>query len=340
MKILNQHAPMSRRIQADFRGGSLDVLCGELLESQRKAWPQLEEAYDSLHGVRVRDLRCKGFFVRLQHNPGRMRSTLAGVDGKAMGERSCFLCHQNLPEAQKAILYHDEYLILCNPMPLFPLHLTISHVDHAPQAIADHMGTFIDLTADLGDRWMVLYNGPQCGASAPDHLHFQAVPSGHTPVEREIGEAKRLLTVSIRKGASLYCVSDLGREVAIIESVDPAALSEAFADYLNALKARLSLSPDEEPMLNIAGLYEEKRWRLLIFPRRKHRPRSFFMEGDARIVVSPAVIEMAGVLVTPFEKDFERLDSRDAEAIYREVSLSTGVNPSSAVVKYRINYYR
>ena len=209
-------------------------------------------------------------------------------------------------------------------MPVFSSHFTVSHLDHRLQAIAEHIDTLLQLMVDFGSGWTVLYNGPKCGASAPNHLHFQAAPSGQMPIEKEIRGEKRLTLNKQVDGVLLYRMRDLGREVIILEGDDPMAVGNAFKGYLNALKKVLLLN--EEPMMNIAGFYnerkwEERRWRLVIFPRRKHRPDDFFREGDARVVVSPGVIDMGGLLVTPVEKDFERLDGAAVESIYGEVSL-------------------
>jgi len=118
-------------------------------------------------------------------------------------------------------------------------------------------------------------------------------------------------------------VSNLGREAILLQGSDPIAVERAFKGFLNVLQNVLLLN--EEPMMNIAGFYEERKWRLIIFPRRKHRPDAFFKEGNDRVVVSPGVIDMAGVLVTPVEKDFERLDVATVEGIYREVSLEGNI---------------
>jgi hypothetical protein len=209
-------------------------------------------------------------------------------------------------------------------MPVFSSHFTISHLDHRLQAINEHIDTFLQLIADFGSGWTVLYNGPKCGASAPDHLHFQATPSGQMPIEQEIREERRLTPIKRVDGVFLYRVRDLGREVIIMEGDDPMGIGDAFKNFLQALK---KVNPvDGEPMVNIAGFYEEskgkeRKWQLVIFPRRKHRPEAFFRDGDARVVISPGVIDMGGVLITPVEKDFSRLDAAAVEGIYEEVSL-------------------
>jgi ribosomal protein S18 acetylase RimI-like enzyme len=299
--------------------GNLPNLCLALLKEQKKTWPDLRLGYESLKKVRERDLPYRGFSVRLQCNPGRIKSSTAVVDAENRGERRCFLCLDQLPENQKGIFYRSDYLILCNPMPVFSSHFTVSHIDHRLQAIAEHMETFLQLMADLGSGWTVLYNGPKCGASAPDHLHFQVAPSGQMPIEKEILEENRLSLMIQLEGVLLYRVGSLGREATLMVGDKPEPLRSVFNHYLNALKKVLFI--EEEPMINIAGFYDDKRWRLVIFPRRKHRPDTFFREGEDRMVVSPGVIDMGGLLITPVEKDFERLDAMTVEKIYQEVSL-------------------
>jgi hypothetical protein len=323
MGLAIQPAILNQKTYATFDGGTgfkdLPGLCLELLSQQQKAWQDLREGFESLKDVRERDLSCQGFSVLLQHNPRRMKSSLAGVGEKNLLERPCFLCLDHLPEAQKGILYRRDYLILCNPMPVLSSQLTISHLDHHFQTILEHLDAFFQLMADFGSGWVILYNGPKCGASAPDHHHFHAARSGKMPLEKEIRHENRLTLIKKVEGALLYRVKNIGREVVLLEGDDPMAVGRAFKIFLSALKRALLI--DEEPMINIAGFYEEGRWRLFIFPRRKHRPDAFFREGDDRIVVSLGVIEMQGLLVTPMGKDFERLNSAAVESIYEEVSL-------------------
>jgi hypothetical protein len=297
----------------------LGELCLDLLLEQKKGWPDLMKGYESFEGRAERDIPCNGFSVRVQHNPGRIKSSTANVGKKGVEDRGCFLCLDRLPEDQNGILYRDEFLILCNPAPILTAHLTVSHVDHCRQVITEHIETFLRLMADFGSGWVVLYNGPRCGASAPHHLHFQAAPSGQMPIEKDIREQKRLVLKEQREGVLFYRVEGLGREVVILEGEDQAAVGTGFIGFLKDLQK--SLLPSEEPMMNIVGLYEAGRWQLAIFPRRKHRPDAFFKKGKDRLVVSPGVIDMAGILVTPVERDFERLDAAAVKGIYKEVSL-------------------
>ena len=311
---------LAKKIYGTFDGGkSLTGLCLELLSEQSRTWPDLQEGYASLKEVRERTLSCSGFSVRLQFNPGRMKSTVAPVGSAEAKKGECFLCLNHLPEGQKGILYRGEFLILCNPAPVFHSHFTISHVEHRPQSIAENVDTFLRLMTDFGPGWTVLYNGPRCGASAPDHLHFQAVPSGRMLIEKELREERRSTLRAKENDVLLYRLKDLGREVILLEGNDQTALSPAFKRFLDKMKD--VLVQDSEPMMNIAGFLEGTTFRLVIFPRRKHRPEAFFGEGENRIVVSPGVIDMGGVLITPVEKDFKRLDASAVESIYAEVSL-------------------
>ena len=311
---------LTQKIYANFkRGGDLPGLCLKLLLEQKNGWQDFREGCESLKNVRERDLSCRNFLVRIQHNPRRLKSSTAGAGPNNENEQPCFLCLDHLLQGQKGILYRGKYLILCNPMPILSSHFTVSHLDHRLQAIAEHIGTFLQLMVDLGPSWVTLYNGPKCGASAPEHLHFQAAQSGQMPIEKEIRDGDRLALVKEMDDVLLYRVNNLGREAILLEGSDPIAVERAFKGFLNGLQNALLLNA--EPMINIVGLYEERKWRLIVFPRRKHRPDAFFKEGNNRVVVSPGAIDMGGLVITPVGKDFERLDTAAVENIYKEVSL-------------------
>jgi hypothetical protein len=230
---------------------------------------------------------------------------------------------EHLPESQKGILYRNEYLILCNPRPIFHSHFTISHVDHRGQTIVRDIQTLMRLLAEFGSGWTVFYNGPKCGASAPDHLHFQAAPSGQMLIEREMHEEKRFADQKRIDEVLFYRLRDMGRAIVVIEGANSASIEGIFKSFMNSLRRVLRLA--EEPMMNIAGYCEGEKWRLVIFPRRKHRPDAFFKKEEARVVISPGLIDMGGVLITPLEKDFDRLNAAAVEKIYREVSLESEV---------------
>lgn len=305
----------------------LSEICVELLSEQKRTWQDLQDGYESLKQVRERDISCNGFSVRLQFNPGRMKSSTADMRGGDVKERRCFLCMDHLPDDQKGILYRSEYLILCNPMPVFSSHFTVSHIEHRRQSISENIHIFLQMMVDLGIGWTFLYNGPKCGASAPDHLHFQVVPLGMMPIEEEIEKQKTLPRAINIDRISLNRVLGIGREAIILEGEDSRAVGNIFMALLKGLKRVLRVAnlSEEEPMVNILGFYKKKKWYLVVFPRRKHRPDIYFKEGDARVVVSPGAIDMGGVLITPVAKDFERLDAAAVESIYREVSLEGGI---------------
>ena len=198
------------KIHAEFNGrdtsSDLAHLCLALLTEQKLTWPFLRDGYESLNHIGERLLSCNGFSVLLQQNPGRMRSTMARVNEEDINRRPCFLCLRHLPEGQKGILYRGEYLILCNPMPVLSAHFTIARTDHCPQIISEHVSIFLRLMADFGPGWTILYNGPKCGALAPDHFHFQAVPSGEMPIEKEILAKERLGLIAHKDGVVFYRV--------------------------------------------------------------------------------------------------------------------------------------
>ncbi|MBI3787045.1 MAG: DUF4922 domain-containing protein [Ignavibacteriales bacterium] len=298
---------------------SLPELSVRLLEEQQLSWTQLAEGVASLASVVVREIKCSSFSAYLQRNPQRIVSTAAKVDTKTIRERKCFLCVENLPAAQKGVLCNGEFLVLCNPAPIFKNHFTISNVKHIPQSIEAFVGTFFQLAKDLSPALTVFYNGPKCGASAPDHMHFQASPTGAIPVERDATDSARRILKAQEDAVAIYTLKNYGRQVVVLESGDKQALEATLLKFISAMRKIMSVT--EEPMLNILCSYSSHGWRLIIFPRKKHRPEAFFKEGDEKVLISPAAVDIGGLIVTPIEKDFNRVDARMIEGIFNEVSL-------------------
>jgi glycosyltransferase involved in cell wall biosynthesis len=295
---------------------SLASLCFNLIEEQNNNWSILGGAYQDLNNVRIRSVNCGEYNVALQCNPRRAISSGAAVDAQSIKNRLCFLCPDNLPARQKAIMYRKNYLILCNPAPIFKNHLTISHIKHQPQKISPSFTDLLILAKDLSLDFFVLYNGPACGASAPDHLHFQAVPKNALPFITEINALKPKQEISEIK---YYTGAQIGRSVLTLSGSNIDILSERLKRLIKI--AQKVMATKSEPMMNVLCYYENDSWRLTIFLRQKHRPKAFFEKGEKRIFVSPGAIDMAGVIITPMEIDFERLNSDIVGGIYREVTL-------------------
>ena len=316
---------LKARVRASFTAAGdgasvLGMLCRQLLDEQRESWPEYGGACESLGDTREREIACSGFSVRLIYNPGRSINTLAAVTPEEISERPCFLCADNLPAGQTAVLYRDDFLILANPRPVVPFHLTVAHRAHRPQSLYESIDNFLLLTKDIAPDFTTLYNGPRCGASAPDHLHFQAVPSGCMPVENELLAREKFFVVNGTDHATVSSGRGLGRGITLVEGRNAGDVSHAFRELIHTYRSETDR--DDEPMINVIGLYMNSNFTLAVFPRRAHRPAAFFRQNDQRIMVSPAVMEMGGIIVTPSESDFDRLDSETIEAIYREVSLT------------------
>ena len=296
----------------------LSELADGLLKRQKENWPGLLVGCAALDAVRIREIRGEGWGVQIQFNPRRIVSSGAKIDPETIRRRPCFLCPENLPPEQQAIGYRDDYLVLCNPMPIFPGHLTIAHRCHLPQSLAENMIAFLRLAADFGPGTTLFYNGPCAGASAPDHLHFQAAPAGLMPVEGEILDWRRRSGMRRRTGVTISAATGLGRGIIVIEGRDEEAVAGLVRELIAAL-GRFSPSAGE-PLLNLLGRETGEGWRLILFPRRKHRPEAYFREGEAGLLISPGAVDMGGIIITPRERDFLALTPDLVSGIFREVA--------------------
>jgi len=293
------------------------------MEQQKINWPQLNEGYTALESVRVRNIACDGYNVSVQFNPKRIKSTGADLDVIAIQGRECFLCLENLPELQKGILYRDKFLLLCNPVPIFSRHFTFSSIYHNPQEFEPSLDIMLDLARDLSPDFTVFYNGPKSGASAPDHFHFQVIPNRAVPVETDAVDMRRRKPVYYKGHVAGCYLMNYGRSAFVIESTDKIRLIEFIKRILTSWKK--ALGSLEEPKMNILCSYQEELWRLIILPRRKHRPDIYFLRGDDHVMISPAAVDMGGIVVTPLERDFLRADAKLIESIFAEVTEPTEI---------------
>lgn len=289
----------------------------DLLARQLATWETARHSYEALAGVRVKELNVRGVPYKVQFNPARIVSSGAKVDAKSIRERRCFLCAANRPAEQEGIPFLGHYELLVNPFPIFPRHLTIPETEHVPQLIGHRFADMLELARELTD-FTVFYNGPRCGASAPDHAHFQAGNRGFMPIEADwrtrIGE-----TVVQTECATLYSLDDAPRTTLVIDTDDADEACRLFQAICQALPVP---EGDQEPMMNILALYESSRWTIFVFPRAKHRPACYTAEGDARLLSSPASVDLGGVFITPVEQDFLKITADDVAQILSEVCLS------------------
>jgi ATP adenylyltransferase/5',5'''-P-1,P-4-tetraphosphate phosphorylase II len=303
--------------EPDFRG-----LVEGLAEQQLATWPMLRDAVAGLARVEYKKVRVRGSEVLAQFNPQRIVSTAAKVDAATIKQRPCFLCAENLPPEERGIAFGADFVALYNPFPVLPRHLVITSRRHIPQTIEGNFGTLLDLALDLGGEFFVLYNGAACGASAPDHLHFQACVRESAPIIPEIDTWERR-GLSKNSGVESFTLKDYRVNALVARGNDRLAVYEWFERALRCL-AEIT-GAESEPMINLVVTRGGGRWTVIIFPRSKHRPDRYFADGDAKLTVSPAAIDLAGVLVVPQPDHFSKITSRDVEEIYAEVTLDGAV---------------
>lgn len=289
-----------------------------LVKQQQATWKIAQSNYRDLSDVQTKNLDFGDFHVILQHNPGRIRSSTAKTDEKSLNSRPCFLCMNNMQPEQKGILFRNKLLILANPYPIFPVHLTIPSLEHIPQRISRFFTDMIDLSKELKD-FILFYNGPECGASAPDHFHFQAGNKGFLPIESELSKLESDHSKVLFQGEELkvFVVNDYLRRLAVIKSKNSELAVKAF----HSLFSRLPSTGDDEPMVNILCWFTAGIWHVLIFPRSLQRSSHFYRKDDGQILISPATVELSGVVIVPKKRDFHSVSSRIIEEIYSEVTL-------------------
>lgn len=303
-----------------------------LARRQEAEWPQLARARRRWVESRYREICLGPFSVYLQFNPSREVNTLADPSPRVVRERPCFLCEEYLPPEERGLDLGHGLLAFLNPFPIFYPHPTLIHREHRPQTIAGFVEPFLELASRFAGGWTLLYNGPRCGASAPDHLHFQAFPRFVTPLETDLYHVRRRSAqaafrdpLPLLRGAEAYTLRDYGRTVVVLESTSAKTLATAF----DALADTLPLPPAPaagawapgEPPVNLAAWAEPGAGLVLcVFPRSRHRPACYCQPpGAGGRLVSPGLIDLAGVVVTPRRHDFETLTAPEIGSIFREV---------------------
>ena len=292
-----------------------------LIDRQLASWPEAARRYSDLREVKTKEITIGGMPVRVQYNPARAVSTLARTDAASIAARPCFLCRENRPQQQEALPFEGcdgrRYEILVNPFPIFPEHFTVPAVDHVPQRIAGRFPDMLRL-ADTFPDMTVFYNGPESGASAPDHFHFQMGCKGFLPVERHFG----LLgpRTVMRPGAAVIALTSAYIPgLPVITAPDAKSAEAAFLRVLRSMPVSPSTG---EPQLNILCWKErtdsDTVFRILVIPRKAHRPSCYYAPEGEAVRISPASVDLGGVFIVPVEEDFRRTDAEVLQSIIRE----------------------
>ena len=294
-----------------------DSSISRFFNRQLEVWTDARHRFRDLKHVETRQFSDQ---LKLQWNPARIVSTGAKIDKKTLGERPCFLCDKNRPKEQMSKQIDEKFHLLVNPFPILPVHFTIPARKHQPQLIYKNYGEmhrFISLHSDL----MVFYNGPKCGASAPDHLHFQAGTNGILPLQTNWQRLSRNLTdiISLNDEEKISVVRDFIVPAFVIISKSAESDEALFRRLYKAMPQR---GDETEPMMNIISWRKGEEFISVVIPREKHRPDAYFAEGDAQFVVSPGALDMSGLIITPREEDFRKLTEEKALSLLQECGVS------------------
>ena len=312
---------MELKARQQMLQGKADIMedssISRFFNRQLEMWEDARHRFRDLKHVEVRQLSDQ---LKVQFNPARIVSTGAKIDKHTLGERPCFLCERNRPKEQMTKQIDDHFQLLVNPFPILPVHFTIPATKHQPQSIYRHYGEMHRLLS-LHSELMVFYNGPKCGASAPDHLHFQAGTSGVLPLQTNWQRLSRNLTdvISLNDEEKISVLRDFLVPAFVIISKSEDSDEELFHRLYRSMPMR---GDESEPMMNIIAWRKGDEFISVVIPREKHRPDAYFAEGEDQMMVSPGALDMAGLIITPREEDFSKINLDKATALLRECGIS------------------
>ena len=282
---------------------------------QLDTWDEIRQRYEALKHVGLKQLGHR----QLQYNPARMVSTGAQIDRQTIAQRACFLCEKNRPEEQLTIDLGDDFELMVNPFPVLPMHFTIVRKTHVPQTILENYME-IHRLLELFPELFVFYNGPMSGASAPDHMHFQAGIGQELPLMTVLRKLEKEQQVLIKQenGSSLSMFNSVAFKAFVIKSKAQETEMTLFKQLYAAMPVR---EGEKEPRMNIVAWRDGSEDVIVVLPRDNHRPACYFEEGDRRMVISPGALDMAGLIITPREEDFNRMSEDKLISILKEVSI-------------------
>lgn len=306
----------------------MDNQIDKFVKDQLSVWPLAAENYRSLKKTGSKVLSIGGLPVTVQLNPCRRISSEASLDKESINRRPCFLCPENRPAEQTNMEFEGRkgrrYRVTLNPYPIFPSHLVISSFEHTPQSIWHRYQDLLDFVRE-NNEYLGFYNGPESGASAPDHMHFQACPQGLTPLQNRVdellaaGDDKTLDYLTNVKEARLFHLNEYARGVFVLCGATAKSTAKLFYRLLDCAPV-----PDgsSEPKMNIIAWCHEGEYRTAVIFRERHRPHNYSSSGADHLAMSPGCADLAGVYVTTREEDFDKLDAGLLSQVVREVAAS------------------
>ena len=296
----------------------------KFIKDQLSVWQLASSNFRALKTAPSREVDVFGLKCRIQYNPRRVISSTADTSPAAIASRKCFLCADNRPKEQFHLGFEGrkgrKYHIQINPYPIFRGHLVIVRDEHIPQEIWHHFPDMLDFAARYKD-YLVFYNGPSSGASAPDHLHFQAIPKHNLPLEDVVDEfldhpGEPLATV---KDASLYKFDGYARGVFALKATTSKSLAKLFYRLLDCTDRGKG---EEEPMFNLYAYVKNGEYRTIVVMRSAKRSHHFYSEGADHLTISPGAADIAGLFVAPFREDYDKADTALLEELLSEVCIS------------------
>ena len=306
----------------------MDNQIDKFVKDQLSVWPLAAENYRSLKKAGSKVLSIGGLPVTVQLNPCRRISSEASLDKESINRRPCFLCPENRPAEQTNMEFEGRkgrrYRVTLNPYPIFPSHLVISSFEHTPQSIWHRYQDLLDFVRE-NNEYLGFYNGPESGASAPDHMHFQACPQGLTPLQNRVdellaaGDDNTLDYLTNVKEARLFHLNEYARGVFVLCGATAKSTAKLFYRLLDCAPV-----PDgsSEPKMNIIAWCHEGEYRTAVIFRERHRPHNYSSSGADHLAMSPGCADLAGVYVTTREEDFGKLDAGLLSQVVREVAAS------------------
>lgn len=279
--------------------------------------------YQALAKVERREMSVDGFPAVLFFNPGRVASVMAMVDKETLSKRQCFLCPEGIGPEQLTFDWKateaNTYWIRVNPFPIFDRHFTVSIARHERQQIAGHYPDMLSLAAQIPE-YVAFYNGPMCGASAPDHMHFQLIPSGNLPVEKLVRRGEAVRRICTRSGVQIGILDRYVNGGFVLQSSDSSALEREFGNLVSYGEIRTE--EEWEPRMNVVTWFSQGVFTSIVFFRHESRPECFWTDDpDERILISPGAVEMSGVAIVSSADSFDRIDEARLGEIIKEVSL-------------------